>query len=70
MTSLSHSINSTIIRLHNLHSAVSFLTETQKYDIEIKDFMVESLTMEIKEIENEIGLIMSEEAWESYRGVI
>jgi uncharacterized membrane protein len=70
MVSLVHSVNSTIIRLQNLYSAVAFVTESTKHDIEIRDYMCESLMKEIKEIEKEIGLVMSEEAWESYKGVI
>lgn len=70
MVSFARSINSTIMRLQNLHSALVFVTESTKYDIEIKDYMCESLMKEIKDIETEIGLVMSEEAWENYRGVI
>ena len=70
MVSLARSINTTIIRLQNLHSALAFVTEATKYDIEIRDYMCESLMKEIKDIEKEIGLVMSEEAWEDYRGVI
>lgn len=70
MVSFSRSVNSTIIRLHNLNAALKFVTESTKYDIDIKDYMCESLMREIKDIENELGLVMSEEAWENYRGVI
>jgi hypothetical protein len=70
MVSLARSINTTIIRLQNLHSALAFVTESTKYDIEFRDYMCESLMKEIKDIEKEIGLVMSEEAWEDYRGVI
>lgn len=70
MVSLARSINTTIIRLKNLYSALAFVTESTKYDIEIRDYMCESLMKEIKDIEKEIGLVMSEEAWEDYRGVI
>lgn len=70
MISLVHSVNSTIIRLQNLYSAVAFVTESTKLDIEIKDYMCDSLMKEIKDIEKELGLVMSEEVWESYKGVI
>lgn len=70
MVSLARSINTTIIRLQNLHSALAFVTENTKYDIEIRDYMCESLMKEIKDIEKEIGLVMSEKAWEDYKGVI
>lgn len=70
MVSTSRSMNSTIMRLQNLYSALSFVTQSTKFDIEMRDYMCESLMREIKDIEKEIGLVMSEEAWEDYRGVI
>lgn len=70
MVTVARSINNTIMRLQSLHSALAFVTENTKYDIEIRDYMCESLMKEIKDIEKEIGLVMSEESWEDYRGVI
>lgn len=69
MASLVYSINSTIIRLQNLHSALTFVKDS-KYDIDIRDYMCESLMKEIKETEKEIGHVISEEAWEQYRRTI
>lgn len=70
MVSTSRSMNSTIMRLQNLYSALSFVTQSTNFDIEMRDYMCESLMREIKDIEKEIGLVMSEEAWEDYRGAI